>query len=384
MSQARDHARAAQRAVWEPVREELTPEAFRDRLVRLSARAWLILQISLGAALAWFLARDVFGHPAPFFAPVTAMICLGLTYGERIRRIIELTIGVAIGIFVGDVFVHTFGTGLWQIFAVVTVAMSVAVLLGAGPLMLMQAGIQGVIITTLVAAEGQALSRWLDAVIGGGVALVIAMLTPMRSTAERPRQRAVRLVGHLAEVLTETTQSLRSQDLERATRALQTARDLSPELEDLRDSTAEAAAAVKVAPLLSSGRRQEVREMQALVGPLDLAIRNVRVLARQAESALANREFVPDTYTDMVAGLAEAAGVIYEQLETRSPLSTAQEDLVHLARRSTWAHPRAGLSAEVMRGQLRSTVVDLLVLSGMSLAEARRRIPPTRDEIDPT
>lgn len=383
MSTARDQVRAAGHLVFDPVRDEIRPSALRTRLLRLRVRIWLILQAAVGATLAWFVAHDLLGHPLPFFAPVTAMVCLGLTYGDRLRRIVELTFGVAIGVAIGDLFVHFFGTGLWQILAVCAVAMSLAVLAGAGQLLMMQAGIQGVIITTLVAGEGEAFSRWLDAAVGGGVALLIAMLAPMRSTTKRPRQRIIELVGHLTEVLTDTAQSLRNRDVDRATRALDRARSLSSELEDLRTTTAEASAAARMAPLLSGVHREEVREIQALLGPLDLAIRNVRVLSRRAEAAIGTREFVPDSYIDMVEGLAEASAVIQEQLENREPLGDAQEDLVHLARQSTWGHPRAALSAEVMRAQVRSTVVDLLMLSGMSQADARRRVPPTKDEIDP-
>jgi hypothetical protein len=86
----------------------------------------------------------------------------------------------------------------------------------------------------------------------------------------------------------------------------------------------------------------------------------------------------------MVVGLAEAAVTIQDHLRARSPLEAAQEDLVHVARASTWSHSGAGLSAEVMRAQVRSAVVDLLVLSGMSTQEARRRVPATREEYDPT
>ncbi|GGK74386.1 FUSC family protein [Ornithinimicrobium pekingense] len=365
------------------VRGQVGREATVARLVRLRARAWLIVQAGVGAGLAWWVAKDLLGHPLPFFAPVTALVCLGLTYASRLRRIVELTIGVAIGILTGDLFVHAFGSGVWQIVAVCVVAMSVAVLLGGGQLLMMQAGIQGAILTTLVAGEGEALSRWLDAVVGGGVALVIAMVAPVRSTTERPRQRAITIVGHLAEVLTETEQALRNRDQDRATAALARARELSVELEVLRESTSEAFAAAQLAPLLSGVHKEDVAEIRALQGPLDLAVRNVRVLARRAELAVEEHEFVPGTYTDMVGDLAQATATIQEQLEQHGPLSAAREDLVVLARRSTWAHPRAGLSAEVMRAQVRSTVVDLLVLSGVPLAEARRRVPATREEYDP-
>lgn len=380
---ARRRTAALRHRMLDPVRDQLAPSAFRARLLRLRALAWFIVQAGVGAGLAWWVASDLLGHHLPFFAPVTAIVCLGMTYAARLRRIAELTVGVAVGIFVGDLFVQTFGSGPVQIALVCIVAMSLAVLLGGGQLLLMQAGIQGAILTTLVAGEGQALNRWIDAVVGGAVALLIAVLAPVRSTTERPRQRAVTIVGLLAEVLTDTAQALRNRDRDRAASALEDARGLSDQLDQLRDSAGEAAAAARLAPLLSGVHKDDVAEIRALLGPLDLAIRNVRVLTRRAALAVEEREFVPITYVEMVADLAQAAATIQEQLQEHTPLSGAQEDLVTLARRSTWSHPRAGLSAEVMRAQVRSTVVDLLVLSGVPLAEARRRVPATRDEFDP-
>ncbi|WP_122261065.1 FUSC family protein [Ornithinimicrobium cerasi] len=384
MSSSRRGFRTGGQRLWEPVRDQLGPASARGRLLRLRARAWLIVQAASGAALAWWVAQDLLGHPLPFFAPVTAVICLGLTYDDRVRRILELTIGVAIGILVGDLFVQVFGSGVWQILAVCVVAMSLAVLLGAGQLLMMQAGIQGVIITTLVAGEGEALGRWVDALVGGGVALAIAMLAPMRSTTERPRERAIDVVGHLSQVLTDTAQGLRNRDPGRTRGALTTARELSRELDALRDATAEARAAARLAPLLNRSHKEDVREVGELLGPLDLAIRSVRVLVRRAEIAVREEEFVPDTYIDMVTGLAEASATIQEHLRSRTPLEAAREDLVHVARASTWSHSRAGLSAEVMRAQVRSAVVDLLVVSGMTTAEARRRVPETPEEFDPS
>ena len=49
----------------------------RDRTTRVAARMAFIVQCGVGAALAWWLAKDVFDHPLPFFAPVTAIITLG-------------------------------------------------------------------------------------------------------------------------------------------------------------------------------------------------------------------------------------------------------------------------------------------------------------------
>lgn len=365
-----------------PVERQLRPSALRRRVQRWRDRWWLITQAAIGAALAWWVASDLLGHPLPFFAPVTAMVCLGLTYDNRVRRVIELTVGVAIGVLVADVFVHYFGSGVWQLFAVAAVAMSLAVLAGAGQLLMLQAGIQGVIVTTLVAGEGQAFARWLDAVVGGLVALTIAVLAPSPRAVHRPAERAAKVTTELGHILTDTAQGLTTRDHPRVARALRRARALQGDLDDLREAAAEGLAVARLTPLRRR-HRSGVQVILDLLTPLDLAIRNVRVLVRRAEVALHDDEFVPPSYIDMVASLGQAASHIGQELAEEHAPVDAREDLVAVARRSTWRDRRAQLSAEVMRAQVRSAVVDLLILTGMSGEEARVRVPPTRDDLDP-
>ena len=85
------------------------------------------------------MASALLGHERPFFAPVVAMVALGVSYAARLRRVGEVVAGVALGVAVGDVFVRVAGTGTWQIALVIAVAMSLAVLLEAGPMMVTQA-----------------------------------------------------------------------------------------------------------------------------------------------------------------------------------------------------------------------------------------------------
>ena len=80
-------------------------------------------QCALAAAMAWLIARDVLGHDTPFFAPIAAMVSLGTSYGQRLRRVAEVTVGVAFGVFLGDLLVVWLGSGWWQIALVVASAM---------------------------------------------------------------------------------------------------------------------------------------------------------------------------------------------------------------------------------------------------------------------
>ena len=70
-------------------------------LARLRA-LWLpVAQAALAATLAWWLAHEVIGHRNAFFAPIAALIALGVGVSNRPRRVVELTLGVAVGIGVG-------------------------------------------------------------------------------------------------------------------------------------------------------------------------------------------------------------------------------------------------------------------------------------------
>ena len=68
------------------------------------------------------------------------------------------------------------GPSIWVLVLAVLVAMSLAVFLDVGALVVTQAGVQSAIVTTLVADPAQGLDRWLDAVVGGATALLIAVL----------------------------------------------------------------------------------------------------------------------------------------------------------------------------------------------------------------
>jgi hypothetical protein len=60
-----------------------------------------LVQTALAAGLSWFVAVHLFGHRAPLFAPVAAMVCIDMTVGQRLRRAIELIVGASVGVGAG-------------------------------------------------------------------------------------------------------------------------------------------------------------------------------------------------------------------------------------------------------------------------------------------
>ena len=118
----------------------------RARVARLADKRWHILQCAVAAGVAWFVAADLLDHPTPFFAPIAAVVSLGTSYGQRLRRVMEVTLGVAIGVFVADLLVVALGTGSWQLVLIVALAMSTALLLDAGGLFVTQAAVQSIVV----------------------------------------------------------------------------------------------------------------------------------------------------------------------------------------------------------------------------------------------
>jgi len=352
--------------------DDLRPEVER-RLGRLRHRWVFLVQIGVGVLVAWLVASKVLGHPNPFFAPVTAILCLGMTYGQRLRRIVEVTVGVAIGVLVGDLIVTVLGSGPWQMAVVVVLAMAIAIVVSSGQLLVIQAGVQSVFIVALVASQSAALSRWLDALVGGLVALVIGTVAPT-SPVRRPRAEAARTVREIASTLRDVVAALRRRDRVLASAALDGARSLEGQLGELRTAAAEGAAVVRQSPLLR-GHGAAAEAASALVVPLDHCVRNLRVLARRASVAVARQEPVPGRYVDLVEALADATEDLARVLDEHATPSAARTVLERVAGLSARVDPTAGLSAEMIRGQVRSMVVDLLVVAGVDDDEALQIVP---------
>ena len=369
------------------LRDDVAPRAYgrskasvRRRLERWRDRAFFIAQCAIAAATAWAIARYAVGHQQPFFAPVAAMVCLGFSFGQRLRRVAEVMVGVAVGVLVGDLFVKFFGTGVVQIVFVVALAMSVAVLLGAGNLMTTQAGVQAAIVTTLLPNPGAGFSRWLDAALGGVVALAAATIAPA-AAIRRPRQQASEVLNELASILIETAEGLRAHDAEIVTDALRRARASEALLDDLRSAADEGVAVVQLSPFRRR-HRGRVQQIADLVIPLDRAIRNIRVLVRRAAVSVWRDERMPDEYPMLLERLADGTRLIAESLFEPAADVAAHRVLGELGRRTAVMPTPQALSAVVVLGQIRSTVVDLLELTGTTYDEARVLVPLRPDGLD--
>jgi uncharacterized membrane protein YgaE (UPF0421/DUF939 family) len=363
-----------------PPRAELIEQAaeasragLRTRRERVIATARPILQTSAAASLAWLVATEVVGHSTPFFAPISAVITLGLTVGQRRRRALELAIGVSVGIGIADLLVAGIGTGTWQVGVVTGLAMLAATLVGGGTLLASQAGASAVLVATLQPPEGFDFTRSLDALVGSATALVVGALLLPVDPVRLVREGLGPVVDRLAAALNRVADALEHRDDREAERALASVSRIDREYDHLSATLAEAGDAARIS-LSRRGSLSRLDRYVVAVGELGLAIENTRALARGATRAIALDDSTPPEVPAAINELATAARELTTLLEEDEPAPSRDAALRAVRLANAVLAETANLSAVHIVGQVRLVAVDLLRAGGVPRTEAQRAV----------
>lgn len=342
------------------------------------SRASFIAQCALAAGVALFLAHYVLDVPEPMFAPVAAILTVGMSHGERLKRALEITFGVAFGVMVGELFVATLGVGVWQVVLLVAIGMAVPAWLGASTLMMNQAGIQGMIIMLLAGQQDAAMGRWFEAFLGCCVGLVFSTFIPS-SVVRRPRVRATRLLERLASLQLTIAESIEQQDEKLARENLAESRSLESDLETLRGYADDSVDISTYVPWYRN-RLKEMRTVATQLEPLDRALRNTRVLMRRSTLSTQLQQAPPESYVEMLRALSRVTDVLADYMRTGHEPEDLRPMMHNLTQRASRPAPEADMAAEVLRAQVRSIIVDYNMLLGDDYTGALAQIRMADDE----
>lgn len=366
--------------------EERFGDLLQTRLSQLRGSLYLLLQVGVGAGLAWYLATDVVGHEEPFFAPVAAVVSMLGAVSQRRRAVVELISGVAVGILVGAALILVIGRGAWQVAVVVGLAYGTTVLLGLGPLARVQACISAILLATVTPVTdtlgNPALDRFLDAMVGGAVGLLVTILLP-----SNPVRDVVRDVGgvldELVQVLRGIAAALRDGASDSAWAALDQARGLAPRLEAL-GSTIDAATEVSHLSPLRRAQRGHVGLYADSLRWIDYAVRDARVLARRSHVLLRRSLVIPSGLPAAIDSLADAVAVFSDDLAEQDRFDEVRARLIEVAQQATATlAPTASLSAVSTVAQVRSVAADLMYASGAEPDDIDAWFDPDDDESVP-
>ncbi len=183
----------------------LAHAAARAGLKRIRVVWFNLVQTSVAAGLSWYLAHEVLGHPQPFFAPIAAAVSLSTSNVLRAQRAIQMMIGVTLGIGLGTLVLGLLGSGSLPIAIAALVALAAAVFIGGGFIGHgMMFANQTVVSATLVLAlyrGGVGLERIFDALIGGAVAIVFAVVLFPADPLKLLRNARIGVLADLRDVL---------------------------------------------------------------------------------------------------------------------------------------------------------------------------------------
>jgi uncharacterized membrane protein YgaE (UPF0421/DUF939 family) len=337
-----------------------------DRLRRVRSTLLFAAQAALAAGMAWLVAHDMIKHPAPFFAPIAAVIVLNVSVGQRMRRAVELVFGVALGILVGDLLIYFIGTGAWQIGVGVAVAILAAVFLGGSATVIGQAASSAVLVATLAPPRyGIYYSRFIDALIGGVVGVaVLALLLPVNPLTVI-RKAAKPAFQAIVDGLHAGADALERGDREAAEGALAQLRTGEASVVAFRQALDNARETATLAPVRWRARVPLAQYVDA-APHVDHSVRNARVLARRTVALLRDGEPVPAGLPSAVHTLAEAITALGQELAGGNEPVRARELTVAAVTEAAEAYRAgAGFSSGVVVAQVRTIGTDLLLASGL-------------------
>lgn len=336
---------------------------------RLRPHLAAILQTATAALAAWWLAILLLPNERPAFASIAAVICLGVTHGQRRSRAVQLLGGVVLGITVASLLLFLIGTGPWQIALLVVLAMSAALFFGGGELLVSEAAISAILLASLEqTSNGFSADRILEGMIGGGVGLVVASLLLPPDPVSMVGQVAQTVFGKLGRTLEETALALEHNDPAVAESALHAARGIDEDVEALESMLLVAGETARYAPQRRAGL-PHVQRYQETMPQIDFAVRNTRVLARYAARQVRAGERAPEL-AGAVRELADAVWVLAAQYEQPDRPTKLRELALQAARSAEDIHDRApSLMTTQIVAQIRTVAVDLVRAAESLVAE---------------
>jgi uncharacterized membrane protein YgaE (UPF0421/DUF939 family) len=329
---------------------------------RLRPRLLAILQTAAAAVAAYYVALLLpLDDNKPVFASIAAVISIGASYHQRGRRAVELVAGVVVGLTVADIIIHAIGGGPLQIGLMIVIAMSAAVIVGGGELLVSEAAVSALLLASLErSGSGFSPDRFVEAIVGGVVAIAVASVFFPPDPGLIVARAAQAVFADLGETLEGVANALAEADPGKAAEALQTARGIEPDLNEFGEAVATAREMVRFAPP-RRGARSVLERHASTLPHVDFAVRNAEVLARHALRYTRSRLVAPDGLLAALRGLTQAVWELagaYDDPQRATPARDHARLAAARARETFEQEPDLALTEII--GQVRSTAVDVI------------------------
>lgn len=392
-------------------------DSVQARFKRMRKRLLPILQTGVASGFSYWVSKELIGHPRPFFAPISVVIIIGMTGGDRISKAWDIAVGCVLGVLIGDLFLYRLGEGGWQIALIVSLSLLIASFFSSSQLMNNQVAIGGILIATIMppGAEVTGIDRTVDAFVGCTIALVTLALIP-QTPMNDARAEISKVMSLVSSVLDDVATGLRTGNPDCINEALDAIRGSQSRIDSMAAAIQSGEESTKLSPFLWGSRRY-IQSMGRVIPPVDNAVRTTRVLARRALVLCEDGDGATEEQIELLDALSQVCLEISELYEVRSSQTQATaiprlvNELRAIAQRSgvdalvgpgaapaepagteavgteavgsskaaipAAPHPEPVLSSYALLAQTRSLTVDLLQICGMSRESALAALAPT-------
>ncbi|MET3944472.1 FUSC family protein [Corynebacterium mucifaciens] len=368
-------------------RLQLVDKSVQARVKRVRKRLLPIMQIGLASGFAYFLAHDLAGHPRPFFAPISVVIIIGMTGGDRVSKSVDMALGCILGVLVGDLIFYRLGDGGWQIAVIVAGSLLIASFFSSSVLVNNQAAIGAILIATIMppGAEVTGIDRTIDAIIGCVVAMATIALIP-QAPMQSARAEVSKVLGIMSSVLDDVADGMRDHNPDVIDEALELIRGTQTGIDDLAAAIKAGQETSLVSPFLW-GTRRYINSLARVIPPVDNAVRTARVLARRARVLADDNDSATPAQIELLDSLSQVCLELSEVYDVNSRVAQATV-IPQCVNELRAAGQKAGmdlipengvLSAYAILAQTRSLIVDLLMVCGMSHESALAALAPTSE-----
>ncbi|MEV6967334.1 FUSC family protein [Hamadaea sp. NPDC051192] len=345
------------------------------RIQRARGSLGIAVQAAVAAGFAWFIAYNLMHHPQPYFAPISAVATLAVSIGQRMRRAVEIVLGNAFGILLGEALILVIGRGAWQISLVVVLAILVAIFAGGGPSLVMQSAAGAVLVVAVIPTNDEYLfSRFVDAIVGGSVGLAVMALVLPQNPLTVVSRAAGPLLDDLADGVRLTAEALEHRDRSKAEEALTDLREAEKHLTAFEEALTAASEIATLSPI-RWGKRGALAQYVDGQDHIARCLRNSRVLIRRSVSVIRDEEPVPTALVSSLRSLADTIRWVHREYAEELPPDASREAAVRSVRNASDAYLSGlGFSGSVIVAQVRSMATDLLRAGGMESREAERDV----------
>ncbi|MFG1678334.1 FUSC family protein [Micromonospora sp. NPDC049282] len=353
----------------------------RDRRRQLGIYSVLAVQAGFAAGLAWVVAGRIgISTHNPVFAPIAAVGTVAAAIGQRLRRVVELVVGVVLGIGIANAILAIVGHGAAQTALIVTATILIAIALSGRGGLVTQAGGTAVLVSAVPPnAPSVELTQLVNAVTGGVIGLVVVIalfpLNPLRIM----HKAAAPAMRRLAEQLTATGRALADQDVSRIEKALQELRDMGGELARLSDAIQGAREVVQYSPQRRHWR-SPLQQYSEGAEHLNRAVLASRGLTRKAIALIVDSEKLPPPLPEAVTSLGLAVHDLDQDFSAgREPHRARHRSLTAVCQASDACRTGLGLSGTAMVAQVRTIAGELLQATSVGRADANRLVRQAAD-----